>query len=78
VSSIDSKEGRVKKITEWFIAVIGCEPFQEEMESYARKCIDLGLHSVGMIVSLCTKEDVTGFDWMKRYHKTKVAAALPV
>ena len=73
-----SKEGSLKEIIEWFVAVIGCTAIQEEMESYARNCIGLGLHSVEIIVSACTKEEVAGFDWMKRYHKAKVATALRV
>ena len=47
-----------------------------------------GLHDTGgndlthithgeMIVNLCTKADVEEFDWMKKFHRDRVAAALP-
>jgi hypothetical protein len=29
-----------------------------------------------MIVNLCTKADVEEFDWMKKFHRDRVAAAL--
>jgi hypothetical protein len=60
----NKKEERVKKIIEWLIKV-GYDPIPEEMEPYARKFMFLGYHSVDMIVNVCTKEDITGFDWIQ-------------
>jgi len=76
-ATTSSKEDSLKEIREWFVTVIGCKPVKGEMEAYAKQFNDLGLHSVGMIVSLCNKEDIAEFNWMKRYHKAKVAAAIP-
>jgi hypothetical protein len=76
-ATTSSEEDSLNEIREWFVTVIGCKPVKGEMEAYAKKFYDLGLHSIEMIVSLCTKEDVARFDWMKRYHKAKVIAALP-
>ena len=76
VTSIGNKEDRVKEIREWFVTVIGCNPIQEEMDAYARKFITIGLHSIDMIISACTKEDVADFDWMSKFHKRRVASAL--
>jgi hypothetical protein len=60
----NKKEERVKKIIEWLIKV-GYDPIPEEMEPYARKFMFLGYHSVDIIVNVCTKEDITGFDWIQ-------------
>jgi len=76
-ANISLKECRVEKITEWLTSVIGFDPVQAEMDVYARIFYDLGLHSVEMIVNLCTKADVEEFDWMKKFHRDRVAAALP-
>jgi hypothetical protein len=75
-ATISLKECRVEKITEWLTSVIGFDPVQAEMDVYARIFYDVGLHSVEMIVNLCTKADVEEFDWMKKFHRDRVAAAL--
>jgi hypothetical protein len=70
------KEGRVEKITEWLTSVIGFDPVQSEMDVYARIFYNLGLHSVEMIINLCTKQRVGTFSWMKEFHRDRVATAL--
>jgi len=70
-----SKEVRVERIREWLVK-IGYDPNQEEMTIYARKFYDHGFHSVQMIVNVCTKEDIIGFDWINPYHKRWITAAL--
>jgi hypothetical protein len=67
----------VKGITEWFIMVVGCNPFQEEMEACARRLFDLGFHSVELIELVCVKGEGIAFVWTKKAHKALVAAALP-
>jgi hypothetical protein len=59
----------VDKSREWHIKV-GLAPLREEMEAYACKFIALGLYSVKMmIVNVCTKDDIAGFDWINPFHK---------
>jgi hypothetical protein len=49
--------------------VIGYDPDLQQMESYARMFIGLGLHSVEMIIALCKEKHVAEFKWMLKFHK---------
>lgn len=70
------EESRVADIATWLAAAIGCKPVPAEMDVYARNVYALGIHSIKMIFSSCTKEHVEEFVWIKKFHKVKVAAAL--
>ena len=69
------KEERVTKIIDWLVKT-GYDPSQYEMAIYAGKLYEHGFHSVDMIINVCTKEDITGFDWIKPVHKRWITAAL--
>jgi hypothetical protein len=64
----DEKVERVKEISEWLVK-IGFRPLKEEIEAFASKFIVIGLHSDEMIVNVCTKEDIAGFDWINPFPK---------
>jgi hypothetical protein len=52
--------------------IIGYDANPVEMEGYAPKFLDLGLHSVKMIEEMCTPADVASFTWMKEYHRRRL------
>jgi hypothetical protein len=43
---------------------------------YACKLDGHGFHSVDMLVNVCTKEDIVGFDWINPFHKRCIYVAL--
>jgi hypothetical protein len=70
-STGNGNEARVRTLCDWlmFMAVIGHDPIQEEMESYAELFIQLVLHSSDMIQDYLTRDALEGFEWMKPFHK---------
>jgi hypothetical protein len=67
--AVSASDEREKKISEWLMNLIGFDPDLKQMELYARKFVELGLHSVEMINALCTADDVAEFSWMLKFHK---------
>lgn len=68
-STRDGSEARVGTLCDWLMVVIGHDPIQTEMKSYAKHFIQLGLHSPDMIQDYLTRDEVEGFEWMKPFHK---------
>jgi len=65
---------RLSELTKWLTEVIAFDPNMTEMERYARKLLDIGLHSVEKIRTDCTGQDIASFKWMKPFHKRRIAA----
>jgi len=66
----DEKTERVTNLCDWLTTeAIGYNPAKQEMNVYAGKLFDLGLHSAEMVVNVCTPEQVDEFNWMKPFHR---------
>ena len=66
----DEKTERVTNLCDWLTTeAIGYNPAKQEMNVYAEKLFDLGLHSAEMVVDVCTPEQVDEFNWMKPFHR---------
>jgi len=64
------QDRRTLEIRNWLVnEVIPWDPDIKEMEAYALKFREIGLHSVGYIQSICTPAHVKKFDWMLPFHR---------
>ena len=73
----DKKVQQLALIATWLTdEVMGYDADPLEMEHYAFKFLEKGLHSPTMISQLCTPADITRFTWMRDFHKRRFLSVM--
>lgn len=68
----EMKRKQLADLTKWLTEeVIGFNADPTEMEQYAIKFLERGLHSVAMLEELCTPADIARWTWMREFHKRR-------
>lgn len=66
---------QVARLRKWLCTeVIGFDARPEEMQYYACRFLEHGLHSPTIIKEMCRPADVAGFLWMKDFHRRRLLA----
>lgn len=66
---VHTDRDREEEIAQWLVTVIGYNPDKDAMKGYAKKFMELGLHSSQMISDLLPANRVATFAWMKEFHR---------
>jgi len=77
VDGEEEAEHRIRQLRDWIMKdVIGHDPVQKVIESYARELYKEGYHSIQMVRAFLQENEVMAYPWMAPLHKRRFLACI--